>query len=884
MMERRLKPPALAVRILAHIASTTEPASLLGDIEEEFRYRATTDSPAKAKAWYWLQILRSVGPFIINSTVWSVIMLSSYLKVAVRNMTRHKSYTLINLSGLAIGIACSVLMLMWVADELSFDRFHSRADRIHRVLLDPLGASDKHEAVSPPPLAAKMKSSFPEVENAFRMASHGGKLMIVSDMKFNESGGIMADPEIFEIFDFHFIKGDPANVLTDIHSVVLSKSLAEKYFGTENPIGETINFNNSTDFTVTGVFTDVPENSHLRFSFVRPFELLAESGRDLDNWGDISFHTYVLLSDNASPEVVDAKIKTLIEAETNGHNMYYLQPLTEIHLHSDFNFDNAVTGNVLYVYIFSAGAVFILLIACINFMNLATARSGIRAREVGMRKVVGAARADIVRQFFGESIMSSMIATVLAVILIQMALPVFNELSGKSLALGSSGMGHWSILAGGLFLLALLTGIISGSYPALFLSSFHPAKVLKSARSAGTGGSGFRKGLVVLQFSLTIILLIGTMVVHRQLGYIRSMDLGYDSEHIVVMPMRSGEIRKRFKTLKTEFQGLPGVKNVTFASAILTNIGSGTSGAWWEGKPDDVRLQIQAASVDPDYLETFGMEMAVGEFFEPDEAAQDTPFGGNAAEPLATDGADGETPPEVHFVVNEAAVRAMGLADPVGWPFKAMGAENGKIIGVVRDFNYKSAHSSIDPLFMISAPEGFYYVCVRMDGADIPGTIASMEKSWKAFAPQFTFDYSFMDERLDALYRTEQRMVKLFNYFTFLAIFIACLGLFGMASFTAERRTKEIGIRKALGASIGDIVRLLSMEFTRLVLLANVIAWPIAWLAMNRWLQSFAFRVDLSIWLFAAAGAAAFVVAFLTVASQAIKAAVTRPVEALKYE
>ncbi|HSG29001.1 MAG TPA: FtsX-like permease family protein, partial [Candidatus Krumholzibacterium sp.] len=377
-------------------------------------------------------------------------------------------------------------------------------------------------------------------------------------------------------------------------------------------------------------------------------------------------------------------------------------------------------GNILYVYIFTAGAIFILLIACINFMNLATARSGIRAREVGMRKVVGAARSDIVRQFFGESIMASIIATIVAVIVIILVLPAFNELSGKSLDLGfsgSSGLAAGSLNIGlGLLIIALMTGVISGSYPALVLSSFNPASVLKGAQRSGTGGSVFRKTLVVLQFSLTIILLIGTMVVHRQLGYIRSMDLGYDSEHIVVMPMRSGEIRSNFKTLKAEFQGVPGVSSVTFASSVLTNIGSGTSGAWWEGKPDDVRLQIQAASVDPDYLETFGMEMAAGEFFQADEATEETPFGGNPAQPLAGTGTEDEAPPEVHFVVNEAAVKAMGLENPVGWPFRAMGAENGKIVGVVRDFNYKSAHSNIDPLFMISAPEGYYYACVRIDG------------------------------------------------------------------------------------------------------------------------------------------------------------------------
>ncbi|HSG28343.1 MAG TPA: ABC transporter permease, partial [Candidatus Krumholzibacterium sp.] len=427
-------PPRLAEKILAHIASTTEPGGLLGDLEEEYRQRAMTTSPAAAGRWYRLQVLRSIPAFTVNSTVWSIMMISSYFKIAMRNMARQKAYTAINLSGLAIGIACSVLMLLWVADELSFDRFHGKAGRIYRTINEPHDASDRPMAVSAPILAEKMRGEFPEVENTARLSQHRTILLSAGDRRFYESSGILADPSFFEIFDFPFIKGDPATALSDLHSIVMTESTAGKYFGNDNPIGKTVRLDDSSDYTVTGVIADVPGNSHLQFDIVRPFELLTEQGRDLGDWGDVSFSTYVLLNGNASVEAVNEKIAALIRREEPDRtNFYFLQPLKEIHLRSDFNFDSAVTGNILYVYIFSAGAFFILLIACINFMNLATARSALRAREVGVRKVAGAARGDIARQFFGESIFASILATIVAVVIVILALPAFNELSGKNL-------------------------------------------------------------------------------------------------------------------------------------------------------------------------------------------------------------------------------------------------------------------------------------------------------------------------------------------------------------------------------------------------------------------------------------------------------------------
>ena len=849
-------PPRLAAWILRHTACVSEEISLFGDFEEEYRRRAAEHSPAKALLWYLRQILISLPSFIQNSVYWSTIMFQNYLKIALRTLKTHKTYSFINVTGLAIGIACSILMLMWVQDELSYDRFHQNSGELHRILLDSQGASATHEAVSPPILARKMREEFPEVVNATRMTIHGQMLFAYEDKTLYAENGLLTDPSFFEMFDFPFIQGDPETALMELRSLVLTEELAEKYFGKSDPLGKTITINNRTDYKVTGVIADIPTNSHMQFDFVRPFELFREAGRDLESWSDVSFYTYVQLQKGASIQAVNDKLKVMIEKEDPAHNLYYLQPLSRIHLHSNFNFDFAGHGNILYVYIFTATALFILFIACINFMNLATARSGIRAKEVGMRKVVGAKKSDIIKQFFGESLLSSLLALVYAVGLILLMLPAFNKLSGKDLAFdlpGNTGL----IL--GFLAVAALTGLLSGSYPALFLSSFQPIKVLRGSLLTGNRGARFRKTLVVTQFSLTIILIIGTLVVHSQLSHIRNQNLGYDKEHVVVLPLR-GEIAKNFESFKTELLQHADILNVTSSSSLPTHIGSGTSGAWWEGKEEGTRIQMQALSVDTDYLDTFKMEMVEGRFFSSERTT------------------DNEA-----FVLNEAAIRAMGVESPLGMKFKAFGTE-GPIIGVIKDFNYKSLHMEIEPLFLMMNPRAYSYVCLRINTENLSGAIALLEQNWKKFASGFPFDYSFLDTQIDNLYRTEQRMGTVFNAFTALAVFIACLGLFGMASFTVERRIKEIGIRKVLGASVPNVFVLLSQESAKLILVANVIAWPVAYFIMNRWLQSFAYRANISIWIFIVSAVAAMMIAILTVSYQSIKTALTNPADSLRVE
>ena len=849
--------PFLGKKILRTIIPHYEQETLLGDFDEIYLDLLKRKGKLPSLFWYWRQIAILIPSFISNSVYWSVQMIINYFKITWRNVRKHKGYSFINIAGLAIGITASVLLFLWIQDEWSYDRFHTNANELYRILLDPLEASTTHEAVSPPVLAERMKESFPEVVNTVRVSTSGTLLFKQGDKAFYEGEGIFADSTFFEMFSFPFLQGDPATAFTELRSIVITEDMAFKYFGSENPIGKTLNVNNKADYKVTGIIKNVPHNSHLKFNYVRNFALLKDLGVDTDSWGNVSFYTYVQLQKNSTARDVDEKLKTLIEKEDPGHNLYYLQPLTQIHLRSNFNFDPAVTGNIMYIYIFAAAAIFILFIACINFMNLATARSGTRAKEVGMRKAIGAFRTDIIKQFFGESILLSFFALLFSVIMLTLFLPLFNNLSGKELSLSHSG--SIQILMG-LIGIALFTGILSGSYPALLLSSFQTVNVIKNSPQFGTKGSSFRKILVVIQFSLTIIILIGTIVVHDQLSHIRNQNLGYDKDYMVCFRLR-GEFGEKLDVAKTELLQNQKILNFTATSSLPTHIGSGTSGAEWEGKPSDVRIQMQLAFVDYGYLNTFRMEMAEGRFFSRD---------------FESDRTEG-------FVLNEAAIKAMGMDSPVGKRFSAFG-KDGTIIGVIKNFNYKSLHSEIEPLILTMDPKRLYYAGIRISSEDIEETIYTLEKTWNKFSAGFPFDYVFLDDRIDNLYRSEQRVGTVFNYFTILVILIACLGLFGLASFTAEQRTKEIGIRKVLGAPVSSILWLLSKEFIKWVLLANIIAWPAAYFIMDKWLENFAYRTNIGMETFFLSAASALAIALVTVSYQCMRAALSNPADSLKYE
>jgi putative ABC transport system permease protein len=785
-------------------------------------------------------------------------MIKNYIKIALRNLTRHKGYSLINIAGLAIGMACCILILLWVQDELSFDRFHKNSNNIYRVIQD-INFTDHSTtwAITQGPLGPSLKEDFPEIVNFTRVTGRRFRLTY-GEHSYDEVLG-MTDSSIFEMFTFPLIEGDPQTALSEPHSIVLTREMAKKYFGNENPIGKVLKADDRYDFLVTGIIEEFPKNSHFRYDFLIPFIFGRELNYTVDNWRNSQFRTYVQLQEGIPYQEVVQKIsaylyeKPTIEKDARLN----LQPLARIHLYSRYEFDSA-HGDITYVTIFSLIAFFILLIACINFMNLTTARSANRAREVGMRKVAGAYRRDLIRQFFGESILLAFIALTFAVGLVFLLLPVFNDLAAKELRFGISG-NFQALLALGM--IALFTGIIAGSYPSLFLSGFQPANVLKGTAHSGARGSTFRKVLVVLQFSLTILLIVCTTVVYNQMNFMRNRKLGYDKEYLVYAVLR-GDMRKQFDAVKEELMKNPNILDVTSSATIPTYGYNFSNSLWrWEGQDPDEEILMRASFIDYDYFKTFGMEIIEGRSYSKE---------------FSTD-------PKEALIVNEEAVKVMGMESPIGKQL-GIGDNQAKIIGVVKNYHFRSLKQEIEPLILILNPGQCYALFARLKSEGISQAINHMEKIWGQFAPGFPFSYRFMDEAIDNLYRSEQQIGTIFRYFAILAIFISCLGLFGLASYMAEQRTKEIGIRKVLGATVSNILFLLTKEFTKWVLIANALAWPLAYYAMNRWLQGYAYRINIAVWSFVLAAALALAIALFTVSYQAIRAATANPADALRYE
>jgi putative ABC transport system permease protein len=792
-------------------------------------------------------------------------MFWNYMKIAWRNIKRYKGYSFINIIGLAAGLACCILILLWVQDELNYDRFHTNKDDLYRVVAE----FHKTEPVTHywpvcAPLAPALKEEYPEIVNATRFSRlRRGQSVKFGDKKFLESLICLTDPDFFTMFSFPFLEGDPQTALSNPNSIVLREALSAKYFGNEDPIGKVLNVNNEYDFTVTGIIKDVPENSSLQFDFLIPFvriEDFEKAWAVLDNWTLSGFATFVQLEKTASAEALENKIAYYLKKHVSeSEDVIYLQSFKDIHLYSaHIQFGIEGQGDIRYVFIFSLVAFFVLIIASINFMNLATARSANRSKEIGLRKVVGAKRGQLIRQFFCESIVMAFLSLILAVVLVELFLPVFANLSGKTLALDFSS--HIHILLT-IVVMTLITGFLSGTYPALFLSSLRPVKVLKGTLRLEGRGYLFRRILVVSQFSLSILLIICTVVVSQQVGYMQNMKLGFDREHVVYLPIRD-DLVERYETLKTELVKKADIKNVAVSSSLPTSgVILTTDKVSWEGKNPEDNVVLEVTSTGYDFIELFNMEVVEGRSF---------------AEEFLTD-------EEEAIVINETAKKIIGMENPVGKQLY-FGDSATTIIGVVKDYHFKSLHSEIDPLIMAIVPSLYRYVFIKLDAGDIPSTVAGIENAWKTFFPDTPFEYHFLDEAYDNLYRTEQRMGTLFNYFTVLAILISCLGLFGLASFMAEKRTKEIGIRKVLGASLSGIVVLLNKQFTKWALISNLIAWPLAYYAMSGWLRGFAYRKDLSIWIFILAAMSALAIAVITVSYQSVKAALADPAKSLRYE
>ncbi|UCE43248.1 MAG: ABC transporter permease [Candidatus Aminicenantes bacterium] len=786
-------------------------------------------------------------------------MIKNYLKVALRNIKRHKGFSIINIAGLAIGLACCLLITIWVLDELSYDKFHENAANLYRV------EENQHYSgrifyvyVTPYPLGPALKTEIADIIDATRVVWTGGVLFKYEDNTFFEDNGRAVDPSFLKMFTYPLVKGDKNTALDSPFSAVLSEDLAEKYFGDDDPIGKVITLNNKYDFTVTGVMENIPHNTYLQFDFLVPYEILKRTGQTQEeDFGSNSIFTFVQLADGIAAEQVNQQISGFIKTKLpESRTELRLMPFVKLHLHEFFGYEKGA-GAIQYVYIFSVIAFIVLLIACINFMNLSTARSANRAKEVGLRKVVGAVKGHLVRQFYGESVVYAFIALIFAVGIVTILLPAFSRLSSKELSWGVAGI---ETILLGLLGITLFTGLVAGSYPAMFLSAFQPARVLKGSLFSGSGGSLFRRTLVVIQFALSILLIIGTAVVYQQQSYIKNMRLGWDKEHLVYIPLRA-DTRKSYNALKQELVQIPQVLNVTGTSQLPTHIGSNSAGAQWEGKDPEFSILIGFNSVDYDFTETLKIEMAEGRSFDKEYISDQSQA----------------------WIVNEEVAKLMDKDSIIGERFSHVG-KNGTIVGVMKNFHYQTLKNEIEPLAIAVNPDDLNYMIARIPPEEVSTSLGLIENTWKRVIPTYPFEYRFMDERYDRMYRTEQRIGTLLRYFAILAVFVACLGLFGLASFMAEKRTKEIGIRKVLGASIAQITRLLCKEFFLLVIVANIIAWPAAYFVMKKWLQSYAYRAELGIFVFFGAMLLALLVAILSVGYQAVRAARANPSDSLRYE
>lgn len=840
---RRSKKVSSIRRIFYAIAWSEEQRTIFGDMQEMRTDMMKEKGRIKAFLWHAGQLLGAAPLLLYNSIYWRFVMLINYLKIALRSLWRNKGYSFINITGLAIGFACCVFILLWVKDELSYDRFHVNAENLYAPTFS------NGSTVTPTALAAFLKTEYPEIKFASRYRNIGDNLLKYEDTEINENYGILVDPDFLHMFTFHFLKGDADSALQDPNSIVISASLAEKYFGKKEALDRILTFNVNSKVKVTGVFKDYPLNSHFRCAYILR---LPETPT---TWAVNNIRTYVQVQAGTAIAPLNAKISDVVERHRpQDQRPLFLQRITRLHLNP---FNHSSTP-IFYVYLFSVMAVFILLIACINFINLTTAKSSIRAKEVGIRKTVGANRYQLIRQFFIESMLMILLASGIGLALIFLFLPQFNNLTGKSFT--------WEIISNssaliGIFGILLLTVILAGSYPSLVLARFQPVKVLKGKHRAGRKGSLSRKVLVVVQFSLSVLLILGTLMIFRQVHFLKAKEVGFDRENIVYFAIGS-RFRQQSDTIKTELLANPNIVNVTMTDIApyrwMSNAGVGD--VHWEGKTDQ-QVKMVMINVDHDYLDTIGLEIADGRFFSRE---------------FSTDVSEA-------YVVNQAAVRAMEMEDPLGKELQVW-ERSGRIVGVLKDYHFESLHNPIIPMAMQIAPRGFFQTCVRIAPHKVADSLAFLEAKWEEVYPEYPFTYNFLDDTIAAQYRSEQSVGRIVTIFTALALFISCLGILGLSSYITEQRTKEIGIRKVLGASVAGVIRHISKEFVGLVLTANLIAWPLAFYMLQRWLQTFAYRINIAWWTFVATGMAVLLVSLLTISWQILRAATADPVESLRYE
>jgi putative ABC transport system permease protein len=807
-------------------------------------------------------------------------MIRNYIKVAFRNLWKNKGYSAINIIGLAVGLATCLLILLYVWDELSYDRFHENAKRIYRVDSDiRFGGTDMKLAVSSDPMGSTLKKDYPEVEQFARIyASSGGRLLKKGDNYINEVSLAFVDSTFFDVFSFSLISGNAKTALNDPNTAVISESAAVKYFGTRDAVGRTVETNEKEIYKITGVMKDMPANSHFRYDFLLSMDNVKYG---FGNYLSHNFHTYILLTKTAKASAFDRifrdflvknvlpqakqfmQINSMEDFEKAGNKLqYYLTPLTDIHLKSDRFPELGVNGTAQNVYIFSAVAFFILLIACINFMNLSTARSANRAKEVGIRKVLGTAKSTLISQFLTESTLVSFLSLAIALVITFLVLPFFNDLASKTLSIKSLFQPGFLPF---LFIIPLFVGLIAGSYPAFYLSSFQPITVLKGKLSSGFRKSSFRSTLVVIQFAATIFLIVATIVVYNQLNYIQNRKLGFNKDQVLVID-NAFVLGSNVRAFKEEMLKNPSVVSGSLSSFLPVSESSRSDNTYSKSSVMDMTsgLNMQTWYVDHDYLKTMGMELIAGRAFSKDFGTDSTAV-----------------------IINETTAKLLGYENPIGKLIYSSDNDNVmyplNIVGVVKNFHYESLRQTVGPLcFRLGESTGS--AIFKVNAKNIIGLVSSVEQTWKKMAPGMPFSYRFLDDAFDRMYRAEQRVGKISMAFSILAILVACMGLFGLATFAAEQRLKEIGIRKVLGASVASIVEMLSADFMKLILISALIAFPVSWWAMHNWLTNFAFRINISWWVYVVAAGIAFFIALTTISFQAIKAAVSNPVNSLRAE
>lgn len=805
-------------------------------------------------------------------------MIKKFFLVAYRNLKKNKGYTFLNVLGLSAGLTCFAFIAVWVKDELSYDRFNEKADRIVRVVGKVTTEAETFDhSVTSVPMAAALREDFPEIENTVRIDKNNSIIVRNGAKQFTEDKILLTDPSFFDVFSYKLSAGDEKTALNDPYTIILTQSMAKKYFGKEDPLGKSllILLYDSTRagalYKITGVIPDPPANAHFRFNFLSSFKTLEQAEPEStteDGWGSNGYYTYILLNDKTAIKKLEAKLTAFTEKHI-GTKMkewkmrydFFLQPLRSIHLQSNRRYEIEPTGSMSYILIFSIIGIFILLIAGINYMNLATARSAQRAKEVGIKKVLGAGKTELVIQYLVEAVLVSLVSLLVAFAFCQLLQPVMDQLTGKSVSLFND-KGTLLFLTG----VAVLLGIGAGLYPAFFLTAYNPVNVLKGSDQSRAGGVWLRKTLVITQFTISVVLIVGILVVNAQLSYIQHKDLGYKKDALLALKVNgSPDVVKNFQAFKNSLLANPLVSGVTTSNALL-GAGLGNNGATTtNGEGKSITTSIYWLKVDQDYIKVHEMKVVAGR---------------NFSENIIADTAS--------YLINESAVRSLGWGSPenaINKPF-GMGGDGGKIIGVVKDFHFNSLQHAVEPLVIMPRlpNNGFSQITMRIDMNNTKSVLKFVSDNWQKYFPAYDLAYTFVDKKLQEQYKSEERFEKFFFYFSILSLLIACLGLFGLTAYATQQRTKEIGIRKVLGASVGGITALLSKDFLKLVLIGTAIAFPLSWWVMNKWLQDFAYRIQIGWWVFVVAGAAALLIALLTVSFQAIRAAIANPVKSLRTE